>query len=101
MARAERAGVSAMPGITISIIIGAAGAIARYAVTQSTPGFNLQTGGVILMFVGGAGVLLSLLLWSSMSPFRHNRSTSRRETTRSRGGRERDKVVSETEESDG
>lgn len=58
-----------MPGITISILIGAVGAILRYAMTATVEGFNIHTGGVILMFVGAAGVLLSLLFWTSLSPW--------------------------------
>lgn len=96
MGMAERGSTSAMPGIGISIFIGAVGAILRYAVTTVTPGFNLHTGGVILMFVGAAGVLLSLLIWSSVSPFRGNNSSSRRETTRIEDGHETGTVVKET-----
>jgi hypothetical protein len=67
-----------MPGIGISIFIGAVGAILRYAVTATAEGFNLGTMGVILMFVGGAGVLLSLLFWTSFSPWaREGRGTRR------------------------
>ena len=80
---------SAMPGIGISVFIGAAGAIMRYAVTQATPGFNLHTGGVILMFVGLAGVLLSLLIWSSLSPLGRRESITRSETTSVDDGEER------------
>lgn len=101
MSTAERSGMSAMPGIGISIFIGAAGAILRYAVTASAQGFNIRTAGVILMFVGGLGVLLSLLMWSSLSPFGgHSRSSSRRETTRTEDGHERgSSVVTESKAS--
>ena len=58
-----------MPGIAISIFIGAVGAVMRYAVTATAEGFDLHMAGVILMFVGAAGVLLSLLFWTSFSPW--------------------------------
>lgn len=81
-------------GIAISIFIGAVGAILRYAVTGSSnqQGFDIHTGGVILMFVGGLGLVLSVLL-SSATPFgRRDRSVSRREETVSQDGR----VINET-----
>ena len=67
-------------GIAISLLVGAAGAILRYAVTGSQQGFDLHTGGVILMFIGGLGLVLSMLFWSSFAPFgRENRTTGRSE----------------------
>jgi hypothetical protein len=87
-----------MPGIGISVFIGAVGAIIRYAVTATAQGFNIHTGGVILMFVGAAGILLSLLFWTSVSPWsRGNRaSNSRRVETTTEDGHESGRVVSET-----
>jgi hypothetical protein len=92
-----------MPGIGISVFIGAVGAILRYAITASTEGIDLQMAGVILMFVGAAGVLLSLLFWTSFSPWaRSNRSTnSRRVETRTEDGHESGRVVSETHDRTG
>jgi hypothetical protein len=89
-----------MPGIGISIFIGAVGAIMRYAVTATAQGFNIHTGGVILMFVGAAGVLLSLLFWTSFSPWARRGQTvdSRRVETRTDDGHESGRVVSETHE---
>lgn len=52
-------------GIGTSIFLIAVGAILDFAVTVSTPGFNLKTVGVILMVVGALGALLSVLFWSS------------------------------------
>src|SRR5919108_662920 len=40
----------------------ALGAILRYAVTHRVPGIDLQTAGVILMWVGAAGLVIRLLL---------------------------------------
>ena len=84
-------------GIGISVLIGAVGAIMRYAITAPVNGIDLHTSGVILMFVGGLGLLLSLLFWSSFAPFgASQRSSSRRVETVSRDGVEQDRIVSET-----
>ena len=92
-----------MPGIAISIFIGAVGAILRYAVTATTEGFDLHTGGVILMAVGAVGVVLSLLFWTSFSPFaRRGRTTNvRREEVVTTDGHESGRVVSETHDRSG
>ena len=53
-------------GIGVSILLIAAGAILRYAVTATTSGFSIQTVGLILMIAGAAGLVLSLFelaLW--------------------------------------
>jgi hypothetical protein len=44
-----------------SLILIALGAILRFAVSVSTHGFSIHTVGVILMIVGGAGLIISLL----------------------------------------
>jgi uncharacterized membrane protein len=88
-----------MPGIGISIFIGAIGAIMRYAVTATTQGFNINTTGVILMVVGGIGVLLSLLFWTSFSPFARRTQTTSSEEVRTENGQESGRVVSETRSS--
>lgn len=51
-------------GIAASLLLVAAGAIMRFAITVQGHGFNMHTTGLILMAVGGAGVLLSLVFWS-------------------------------------
>ena len=53
-------------GIGVSIFLVAVGAILAFAVDVQTRGFNVNTVGIILMIVGGIGLLLSLLFWSSM-----------------------------------
>ncbi len=86
-------------GIGISIFVGAVGAILRYAVTgpANQQGFNIHTGGAILMIVGAIGVLLSMLFWSSFAPFgRRDQSTSRREETVTEDGHEQGRVIRET-----
>lgn len=56
-------------GLTVSILLIAAGAILRWAVTASTSGVNLQTVGLILLVVGAIGAVLSLAFWSSWGGF--------------------------------
>jgi hypothetical protein len=46
------------------------GAVLTFAVDVSAEGFNLNTVGLILMVAGVIGLLLSLLFWSSFSPYR-------------------------------
>ena len=85
-------------GIGISVLVGAVGAILRYALTApaNQHGFNLHTGGMILMFVGGVGLLLSVLFWSSFAPFGRGRSASRTEEVVTQNGQEKGRVVRET-----
>jgi hypothetical protein len=64
-----------MPGIGISIVLIAVGAILDFAVSvQNSHGINLNTIGVILMIVGGVGLLISLVMYGSDSwgPRRHS-----------------------------
>ena len=49
-------------GMTVSIILIALGAILAFAVTVTTRGIDLTTVGVILMVVGFAGWLTSLMM---------------------------------------
>jgi hypothetical protein len=53
-----------MPGMGISIVLIAVGAILDFAVTVSTSqhGFNVHTVGVILMIVGAVGFVVSLMV---------------------------------------
>jgi len=54
--------------IGTSIVLIAAGAILKYAVTAHVSGIDLQTVGTILMIVGILGLILSLIYtfaWSS------------------------------------
>jgi Domain of unknown function (DUF6458) len=48
-----------------SILLIAAGAILRYAVTDSVSGVNLQTVGLILMIAGILGLVIGLLMFFS------------------------------------
>ena len=52
-------------GLGVSLILIAVGAILTLAVTAEVSGLEIQTIGVILLIVGIAGFLLSLVFWSS------------------------------------
>ena len=52
-------------GIGTSLFLIAVGAILDFAVTAQARGFNVNTVGLILMIVGGAGLLISLIFWNS------------------------------------
>jgi hypothetical protein len=50
-----------MPGIGVSLLLIAVGAIMKWAVTVDNPhGFNINTAGVILLIVGIVGLVASL-----------------------------------------
>jgi hypothetical protein len=56
-------------GIGASIFLVAIGAILAFAVTTEVSGVDISTVGWILMIVGIAGFLMSLLFWSSWGGF--------------------------------
>jgi predicted membrane channel-forming protein YqfA (hemolysin III family) len=56
--------------IGASIFLLVVGAILTFAVNVSAEGFSINTVGIILMVAGVVGLLLSLLFWSSFSPYR-------------------------------
>ena len=56
-------------GISASLLLIAAGAVLTWAVEAETSGIDINTVGVILMVVGAAGLLLSLVFWSSWGGF--------------------------------
>jgi hypothetical protein len=56
-------------GIGVSLILAAAGAILLWAVDAEVSGVDISTIGVILLVVGIAGALLSLVFWSSWGGF--------------------------------
>jgi type IV secretory pathway VirB3-like protein len=53
----------------VSIFLLVVGAILTFAVNVTTSGFNINVVGVILMAAGALGVLLSMIFWSSYSPW--------------------------------
>jgi Domain of unknown function (DUF6458) len=60
----------------VSIFLLVVGAILTFAVNVTTSGFSINTVGVILMLAGALGVVLSLLFWSSFSPYRRGRTVA-------------------------
>jgi hypothetical protein len=56
-------------GIGASLMLIALGAILAFAVTADVGGVDLQTVGWILLIVGIAGALLSMVFWSSWGGF--------------------------------
>jgi hypothetical protein len=56
-------------GISVSILLVAAGAILAFAVNTDASGVNLNTIGWILLAVGAAGALISMTAWSSWGGF--------------------------------
>ena len=52
-------------GIGVSLLLIAAGAILIWGVTGEASGLDVDAIGVILMVVGLAGLVLSLVFWSS------------------------------------
>jgi Domain of unknown function (DUF6458) len=63
-------------GVVVSLILIAVGAILAFAVTKEASGVDLDMVGVILMIVGGAGLVLSLVFWSTVGGY----GIGRRET---------------------
>ncbi|MDP8986744.1 MAG: DUF6458 family protein [Actinomycetota bacterium] len=66
-------------GIGVSVFLLAVGAILAFAVDLTVQGLDLDTVGVILMIVGAIGLLVSLLLMSSLTPYGRDRETVVRE----------------------
>jgi hypothetical protein len=56
-------------GVGVSLLLIAAGAILTWAVSAEASGIDLNAVGVILMVVGGIGLVLSLVFWSSWGGF--------------------------------
>jgi hypothetical protein len=68
-------------GISISLILAAAGAVLIWAVHTTASGFNIHTAGVILLVVGVIGFFVSLAFWSSWGGFGGARDTGGGNTT--------------------
>ncbi len=64
-------------GISVSLILIAVGAILTWAETATASGVDLNTVGVILMVIGGVGLIISMLFWSTWGGFH----TTRTDTT--------------------
>jgi hypothetical protein len=57
-------------GLGVSIFLLVVGAVLTFAVDVEASGFSINTVGIILMVAGALGLVLSLLFWSSFSPYR-------------------------------
>ena len=56
-------------GISLSLILAAAGAVLIWAVNATVAGLNIHTVGVIMLIVGIVGFVASLVFWSSWGGF--------------------------------
>jgi hypothetical protein len=56
-------------GISLSILLIAAGAVLAWAVDAEVSGIDIQAAGVILVVVGALGLVVSLVFWSSWGGF--------------------------------
>jgi len=52
-------------GLGVGILLAAVGAVLAFAVNTNVNGVNIHTVGWILLIVGIAGILLSMIFWSS------------------------------------
>ncbi len=73
-------------GVGASLVLFAAGAVMRFAVSVSSTHFNVQTIGVILMIVGAVGFVVSLFFWSSWGGFGGGGGYRRQRTVSGPGG---------------
>jgi hypothetical protein len=74
-------------GIVISLVMIAAGAIMRFAVTAKGNGFNVGTTGMVLMVVGAIGAVLSIASWASWGGFGRHTTVVESQGTASGGER--------------
>ena len=68
-------------GISLSILLIAAGAILAWAVNAEVSGIDLQVAGIILLIVGVIGLVASLVFWSSWGGFGGRRDGAAAHTT--------------------
>ena len=75
-----------LPGMVLSAIVGAAGAIMYWAVTYQGTGFRLSTVGLILMIVGAFGFVVSAIVFAvSRGPVGTGRHEMNRQVVDSAG----------------
>jgi hypothetical protein len=75
-----------LPGMALSAIAAAAGAIMYWAVTYQGAGFRLSTVGIILMIAGAFGFVVSAIVFAvSRGPGRTNRHSMDRQDVDARG----------------
>jgi hypothetical protein len=56
-------------GLSVSILLAAAGAVLLWAVDVEVSGLSINAVGAILLIVGIIGALLSIVFWSSWGGF--------------------------------
>ena len=56
-------------GVSLSLILAAAGAVLIWAVSKTVSGVNIHTVGIILLVVGIVGFATSLFFWASWGGF--------------------------------
>ena len=75
-----------LPGMVLSAIAAAAGAIMYWAVTYQGTGFRMSTVGLILMIAGAFGFIVSAIIFAvSRNPERAPRHTLDRQVVDSEG----------------
>jgi len=75
-----------LPGMVISAIAAAVGAIMYWAITYQGTGFRLSTVGIILMIVGVFGFVVSAIIFAvSRGPVRSSRHSVDRQVVDSQG----------------
>jgi hypothetical protein len=63
-------------GVSVSLLLIAAGAILAFAVHATSGAFNVHTVGIILLVVGAIGLVISMVFWSSWGGFGHRETTT-------------------------
>ncbi|HEX6763496.1 MAG TPA: hypothetical protein VF094_11915 [Gaiellaceae bacterium] len=63
-------------GVSVSLLLIAAGAILAFAVNATSGAFNVHTIGIILLVVGAIGLVVSMIFWSSWGGFGHRETTT-------------------------
>ena len=66
-------------GIGVSVFLLAVGAILAFAVDVSTEGIDLNMVGIILMIVGALGLIISLIMMSTLTSRRQGDTVVREE----------------------
>ena len=75
-----------LPGMVLSAIVGAVGAIMYWAVTYQGTGFRLSTVGLILMIAGAFGFVVSAIVFAvSRGPVSSGRHEMNRQVVDSAG----------------
>jgi uncharacterized membrane protein YvlD (DUF360 family) len=75
-----------LPGMVLSAIAAAAGAVMYWAITYQGTGFRLSTVGIILMIAGAFGFVVSAIVFAvSQSPERTTKHSLNRQVVDSAG----------------